>query len=213
MSLTLHYHPLSSYCQKAVMALYENATPFEPHLVNLQSPEARAALVKLWPLGKFPVLQDGARIVPESSAIIVYLDAHHPGKVRFVPEDPELEWRTHLWDRFYDLYVDTPMGKIVADRFRPPGKNDLFGVEQARDQLKASYAIADREMADKTWAVGDAFTLADCAAAPALWYADMQQPMGDAFPNLSAYLTRLTERPSFARALKEASPYLSLIPK
>src|SRR5215204_3900275 len=134
MSLTLCFHPLSSFCQKVLIALYENDTPFEPHIVDLADEAASAAFKKIWPIGKFPVLRDDAkdRTVPESSIIIEYLDLHYPGRTRLVPVDPDLAWQTRLRDRFYDLYVQEPMQKIVADRLRPAGVKDPFGVEQAR---------------------------------------------------------------------------------
>ena len=137
MSLTLHFHPLASYCHKALIALYENDTPFTPKLVNLSSETERAALLKLWPIGKFPVLRDEARdqTIPESSIIIEYLDRHYPGAVSFIPGDVDLAWRTRLRDRFYDLYVHEPMQKIVVDRLRPAEKRDAHGVEEAKARL------------------------------------------------------------------------------
>jgi glutathione S-transferase len=215
MSLTLYFHPLSSFCQKVLIALYENDTPFAPHIVDLGDEAAAAAFKTIWPIGKFPVLRDDARqrTVPESSIIIEYLAQHYPGRTRLVPEDAELALRTRERDRFYDLHVDVPMGKIVTDRLRPAGKNDSLGVEQAKTQLETACAIIDAEMADRTWAIGDAFSMADCAAAPALFYANLVIPFGDAYKNAAAYLGRLRERPSFARAIAEAQPYFALIPK
>ena len=215
MALTLYFHPLSSYCQKVVVALYENGTPFTPKLVNLQDEGERAAFQALWPIGKFPVLQDAARdrMVPESSIIIEYLAQHYPGKSELVPRDPDLARQMRLRDRFFDLHVNVPMQKIFTDRLRPAGKNDAYGVDQAKEALAVAYGIVDNAMAAKTWAIGDSFTMADCAAAPSLNYAGMALPFGDARPHLSAYLARLRERPSFARALHEAEAYFSLLPK
>jgi glutathione S-transferase len=215
MSLTLYFHPLSSFCQKVLIALYENDTPFVPHIVDLRNEAAAAAFKTIWPIGKFPVLRDDARqrTVPESTIIIEYLAQHYPGRTRLVPEDAALALETRERDRFYDLHVDVPMGKIVADRLRPAGKNDPHGVEQARTQLATACAMIDAEMAGKTWAIGDAFTLADCAAAPALFYANLTMPFGDTYKNAAAYLGRLRERPSFARAIAEAQPYFKLFPK
>lgn len=215
MSLTLYFHPLSSFCQKALVALYENDTPFAPHIVDLLDETSRADFKKIWPIGKFPVLRDEAkgRTIPESSIIIEYLQQHYPGKTQFVPEDADLAWQVRMRDRFYDLYVNVPVGKIVTDRLRPAGKNDPYGVEQAKALLQTAYDMIEQEMDSKSWAMGDAFSMADCAAAPALFYANMVMPFGNAHKNAAAYLGRLMERPSFARAVKEAQPYLALVPK
>ncbi|MDB4936650.1 MAG: glutathione S-transferase [Labilithrix sp.] len=214
MSLRLYFHPLASFCWKVLVALYENETPFEPHVVDLSDPIARAELEKIWPIRKFPVLRDDTRsaTVPESTIIIEYLTQHYPGRVQLLPSDPALALETRLRDRFYDLYVHVPMGTIVGDRIRPPGKNDAHGVELARSQLATSYAMIDSEMQQKSWAVGDTFTMADCAAAPALYYADRVKPIGDEHPHTKAYLERLRERPSFMRVLKEAEPYFKNFP-
>jgi glutathione S-transferase len=215
MSLKLYFHPLSSFCQKALVALYENDTPFEPHIVDLADAKSSAAFKAIWPIGRFPVLRDEAndRTVPESSIIIEYLAQHYPGKTQLVPADAELARRMRLQDRFYDLYVNVPMQKVVTDKLRPSGKNDPHGVEAARTLLQTAYTMIEQEMATKTWATGDAFTMADCAAAPALFYANMLTPLGDVYPNAAAYLRRLMDRPSFARAIKEAQPYFALVPK
>ena len=215
MSLALHFHPLASYCWKALIALYENDVPFTPNLVDLGNPAERAALVKLWGIGKFPVLQDDARgeIVPESSIIIEYLDRHHGGRTRLIPADPDKALQVRLRDRFFDLYVHLPMQKIVVDRMRPDGKRDPHGVEEARAQLKTSYAMVEQQMAGGGWAIGADFTLADCAAAPSLFYANMAEPFGDSHRNVAAYLERLKARPSVARVLKEAEPYFHMVPK
>ncbi len=215
MSLTLHYHPLSSFCHKVLVALYENGTPFTPLLVNLGEQASREAFLKVWPVGKFPVLRDDARnqTVPESSVIIDYLDAHYPGKTRFVPEDRELAWQVRLRDRLYDLHIHDPMQKIVGDRLRPAGSKDPFGVEQAKTRMRTAYGLMDKEMATRTWAAGETFTLADCAACPALFYADLTVPFKDTHKHLAAYFGRLMSRPSFARAIEEAGPYFHMFPK
>ena len=215
MSLKLYFHPLSSFCQKALVALYENDTPFEPLIVDLFDAKSSAALKAIWPIGRFPVLRDEAndRTVPESSIIIEYLDQHYPGRTQLVPTDAELARQMRLQDRFYDLYVNVPMQKVVTDKLRPPGKSDPFGVEAARTLLQTACDMIEREMAAKTWAMGDAFSMADCAAAPALFYANMVTPLANTYPDASAYLGRLMDRPSFARTLKEAQPYLAMVPK
>src|SRR4051812_2373907 len=177
MSLTLHYHPLSSYCWKALIALYENDTPFTPNIVNLGDEAERAALLRLWPIGKFPVLQDDARdaVVPESSILIEYLEMHYPGRTRLLPEgDPGLQ--TRLRDRFYDLHVHQHMQKIVGDRLVPAEMRDPHGVATARSKLTVAYGMIERQMSAGRWAMGEAFTLADCAAGPALYYANKVQP-------------------------------------
>ena len=215
MSLTLYFHPLSSFCQKVLIALYENGTPFEPHIVDLADEASRAELRNIWPIGKFPVLRDNARdrTVPESSIIIEYLAQHYPGPTQLVPADAELARQTRMRDRFYDLHVNVPMQKVVTDRLRPAGKGDAYGVEQAKGQLATAIGMIEREMATKTWAMGEVFGMADCAAAPALFYADKVMPLGATHRNAAAYLGRLMNRPCFARALGEARPYFALIPK
>jgi glutathione S-transferase len=161
-----------------------------------------------------PVLRDDARdrTVAESTIIIEYLEAYYPGTTRFLPADAEHAWQTRMWDRFYDHYVQEPMQKIVTDRLRPAGKNDAYGVEQAKAQLHQAYAVIEQEMQAKAWMMGAAFTLADCAAAPALFYANTVAPFGETHGKLTAYLGRLMARPSFARALNEAQPYFRLFP-
>ncbi len=213
--LTLHFHPLASYCWKALIALYENDTPFTPNFVNLGDEAERAALLKLWPIGKFPVLRDDAQdqTIPESSIIIEYLDRHYPGRTRFIPAEPDLAWPTRLRDRFYDLYVHLPMQKIMGDRLRPDGEKDPHGVEEARAQLRTSYRMIEAQMADCVWATGPAFGLVDCAALPALFYGNMVEPFGDQHKNVTAYFERLKARPSVARVLGEAEPYFNMVPK
>jgi glutathione S-transferase len=215
MALTLYFHPFASFCQKALIAFYENETPFTGELVDLGNEASRAAFLKVWPIGKFPVLCDSVqdRTIPESTIIIEYLAQHYPGRVALVPADADLARQTRLRDRFYDCYVSEPMQKIVGDRLRPPGKNDPFGVEQAKAALHTAYGLIEKEMATNTWAMGDAFSMADCAAAPALFYANLVVPFGDAHPHTAAYLARLMARPSFARVVKEAEPYFELFPR
>ena len=215
MSLTLHFHPLSSFCWKALIALYENDTPFVPNVVDLSDAAQRAKLVALWPMAKFPVLRDDAsdRTVPEATIIIEYLSQHHPGKVALVPPDEGLARETRLRDRFYDLYVHMQMQKIVGDRLRPEGKKDPHGVEQARGCIGTAYGMIEQDLEKGgPWAMGEAFTMADCAAAPALYYANRVQPLGGEHGRVKAYLARLMERPSFARVLKEAEPFFANFP-
>lgn len=214
MSLTLHFHPLASFCWKTLIAFYENGTPFEPVIVDLGDPVSREAFLKLTPIGKMPVLRDEARdmTVPESTIVIDYLDRLYPGRARLMPADPDLALQVRLADRFYDFYVHEPMQRVVADYLRPADRRDPYGVDQARAQIESSYTVIDAGMAARQWAVGDAFTLADCAAFPALFYADKVSPLRDRFSNVRAYLDRLSRRPSVARVLEEAQPYFHLFP-
>ena len=215
MSLKLYLHPLSSYCWKTLVAFYENGTPFQPLIVNLGDEAERAALAKLWPFAKFPVLRDEARdrTIPESSIIIEYLAQHYPGATPLLPADAEQARETRLRDRFYDLHVHGHMQKIVGDRLRPEGHHDPLGVEQARAQLRIAYGMIEQDMASRSWAMGEAFSMADCAAAPALYYANRVQPLGESYPDTRAYLDRLMQRPSFARVLREAQPYFAMFPQ
>jgi glutathione S-transferase len=215
MSLTLHFHPLSSFCWKVLIALYENDIAFTPNQVDLTNPAERAAFLKLWPIGKFPVLVDAERgeTVPESSVIVEYLDRHHPGRTRFIPADPDAALETRLRDRFYDLYIHLPMQEIVGDRLRPQDRRDPFGVAAARSRIRGSYAMVEEQMASRPYAVGTAFTLADCAALPALFYADRVEPFAAEHRNIAAYVERLRQRPSVARVLEEAKPFFHMFPK
>jgi glutathione S-transferase len=214
MALTLYYHPLSSFCMKVLIALYENGTPFTPHLVDLMDESAAADFRKIWPIGKFPVLRDDARkeTIPESSIIIEYLDRHYPGKTRLIPADAGRALHVRLQDRFYDLYVMEPMQKIVGDRLRPADRRDPLGVARAMERLAGVYDMIEQDMASGAWAAGKDFSMADCAAAPALFYADKVQPLAR-HAHTAAYLDRLMRRPSYARVLKEAEPYFKLFPQ
>lgn len=214
MSLILYMHPLASFCHKVLIALYENDTPFQPRIVDLGNASSRAEFLKVWPIGKFPVLRDEARdqTIPESSIIIEYLAQYYPGKTALVPADADLAREARLRDRYYDLYVQLPMQKIVGDRLRPAGKTDPHGVEQAKASLMTAYAMIDQDMATRIWAMGDQFGIADCSAAPSLFYANKVLPFCATHSNVSAYFDRLMQRPSFARVLSEAQPYLELFP-
>jgi glutathione S-transferase len=214
MSLLLHYHPLASFCHKALIALYENEVPFTPRMVDLADPVQRAEFLRLWPIGKFPVLQDADRgkTIPESTIIIEYLEQHHPGKGKLIPDDPGQARETRLLDRLFDLYVHEPMQKIVGDRLRPEDAKDAHGVDHARKTMHTALGMLERDMASRIWATGEAFSLADCAAAPALFYADKVVPIAGDYPNVAAYLERLIERPSYARVLREAQPYFAMFP-
>ena len=214
MTLILHYHPFSSYCQKVLVALYERDVPFEREVVDLGDPEQKAALERLWPMGKFPVLRDEARAVtvPESSLIVEYLDRAHPGPPPLVPADPDTALKARLWDRFFDHYVELPLQKAVGDTFRPEGVRDPHGVDEAKALLGRAYDLLEERLAPgEAWVAGDDFTLADCGAAPALFYATMVHPFAGR-PRLEAYYARLRARPSFVRAVDEARPFRHFFP-
>jgi glutathione S-transferase len=214
MPLVLYYHPLASFCQKVLIALYENATPFAPRIVDLADQDASAGFLRLWPVGKIPVLHDEGpnRIIPETTIIIEYLDRHYRGLHAFFPEDEAQNLDARLWDRFFDFYVQLPMQKIVTDRLRPEGESDRRGVADAKASLATAYRMIEVRMADMTWAAGKSFSIADCAAAPALFYAGMVAPFPETHRHLAAYFERLLSRPSFRRVIAEARPYFELFP-
>ncbi|HEX7037353.1 MAG TPA: glutathione S-transferase family protein [Pseudomonadales bacterium] len=210
--MQLYAHPFSSYCQKVLIALYENGTPFEFRLLSPEHPDTAAEHAALWPLKRFPVLTDGDRTLMEGSIIVEYLDLYHPGPVRFVPDDPRQALEARKMDRIFDNYVMTPMQKIVGDSLRPAEARDSHGVNEAREMLESAYAWLDGVLGAREWATGDTFGLADCAAAPALFYADWAHPIAPRFGNVRGYRERLLARPSFARAVDEARPYRPLFP-
>ena len=210
MSLALYAHPFSSYCQKVLIALYENTTPFS--LRTLADAEVAREFAALWPLKRMPLLRDDGSTVLESSIIIEHLALHHAGPVRLLPDDPKSALEARFMDRFFDNYVMTPMGRIVSDYMRAPGERDPRTVVEAKALLDNAYGWLDARMADRQWAAGDDFSIADCAAAPALFYADWTHPMDKAFSHARSYRSRLLRRPSFARAVEEARPYRSLFP-
>lgn len=214
MKLKLYYHPFASFCQKALIALYEKEVAFEPVLVDLGDPPSAAMLKSIWPIRKFPVLVDEASglTLPESSVIIEYLDGLFPDGARLVPQDSERAVEARLWDRIFDQYVALNVTKIVVDRLRPAGSKDAIGVADAQAQMRTVYGLIEEQVAGKSWAIGDEFSLADCAAAPALFYANLVLPFQESHPAAAAYLQRLIERPSFARVIEEARPYRPLFP-
>jgi glutathione S-transferase len=211
MTLQLFGHPFSSYTWKALIALAENATPFEFRMIDGEHPENVAELRRHSPLGKFPMLLDGGRGVIETSAIIEYLGVFHHGPVRLIPDDAAAAVEVRMIDRIFDNYVMTPVQAMVGDALRPEEHRDAYGVAQAREGLDTIYAWLDRRMMGREWATAD-FSLADCAAAPALFYADWAHPLGDRFPALAAYRARLLARPSVAKAVDDARPYRAFFP-
>ena len=212
MTLALYAHPFSSYCQKVLVALYENNTAFEFRFLGSDQPERVAEVEALWPLKRFPVLLDGGTPVVEASIIIEHLDLHYRGSVRLLPADGPTALGVRMMDRFFDNYIMTPMSKLVSDRIRPAESRDPYGVAEARTLLDTAYRWLDGTLADRTWAAGSSFSLADCAAAPSLFYADWAHEIGPKLTHVRAYRARLLARPSFARAVDEARPYRRLFP-
>jgi len=210
MTPTLYGHPFSSYTQKALIALYENDTAFQ--FRSLEDKQAEAEWAALWPIKRFPLLRDDGRSVMEASVIVEYLDLHYPGPIRLLPRGSGAAIDVRFMDRFFDNYIMTPMQKIVFDRLRPEGDRDSFGVAAARQALETAYGWLNSRMNDREWAAGEEFSLADCAAAPALFYADWTHPIDDAYTHVRAYRRRLLARPSFARAVDEARPYRAYFP-
>lgn len=210
--LELFGHPFSSYCQKVLIALYEAGTAFDFRLLSPDEPDNGARLAGLWPMGKFPVLRDGDRTIFEASIIVEHLDIHYPGPACLIPGDPAQALEVRMLDRFFDNYVATPQQKLVYDAIRPEGQKDPAGVADARAMLDTAYRWADAHMAGRTWAAGEAFSLADCGAAPHLFYAHWSHPIPAHHTHLLAYRTRLLARPSFARAVDEARPYRAFFP-
>ena len=208
----LFAHPFSSYCQKVLVALYENDTPFEWRLLSQDTPEVEGEWAALWPMKRMPLLKDGGETVVEATIIIEYLMLNHPGPMRLIPSDPKSALKTRFMDRFFDNYVMTPMQEIVFNQIRPEDDRDPYGVRQARTMLDMAYGFLDDAMAKTEWAAGDRFSLADCAACPSLFYADWVHPIPETFANVRAYRARLLSRPSFARAVDEARPYRHFFP-
>lgn len=210
MTIELFAHPFSSYCQKALIAFYENDIPFTYRMMEDSGVGEEFAV--LWPIKRFPILREDGRVVMEATSAIEYLQVHHPGSVKLIPEDPGLAVEVRMLDRFFDNYVMTPQGKFVFDALRPDGSKDPYGVEEAGRMLDTSYAWLDDRMKDRVWAVDDGFTLADCAAAPSLFYADWTYPIPERYAHLKAYRARLLARPSFARAVEEARGFRHYFP-
>ena len=213
MTLQLFYHPLASYCWKVLVALYESGIAFEGHIVDLGSGEQRAELEALWPFVKFPLLRDTAtgEVTPESTILLESLALRHPSARWLLAADAARALRTRALDRFFDTYLHEPMQKIVGDKLRGEGQHDPAGVDGARATLATAYAYLERNL-DGAWADGDAFSLADCAAYPALYYANRVQAIPADHVKTHAYLARLGARPSVQRVMKEAGPYLHLFP-
>ena len=211
MSLTLYAHPFASYCWKSLIALYENETPFTYRVV--EDAAGWAELESLWPIKKFPLLRDGDATIVESSIIVEYLMRRYPGPAPMIPVDDDAALRVRFMDRFFDNYVMTPMQTLVSDRMRTQAERDVKGVANAMKMLDVAYGWLEEQLTPQTWAAGSTFSLADCSAAPALFYADWVHPVGDRFPAVLAYRTRALARPSVARVVEEARPFRKLFPQ
>lgn len=208
--LTLYGHPISSYTWKVLTALYENETPFDFITIDQTT---YAGFIAKWPMGKFPILidSDRARMVTETSVIIEYLDAYYPGATRFIPKDIDTALEVRRWDRVFD-HLNTTINKVVLDNIRPEGQHDRYGVEDAKRIIRGIYGVVETQLGEREFIVGDSFTLADCSAAPALWYGVRNVPLDGGFPRIASYRERLNTRPSFARALKESEPLFHMYP-
>lgn len=209
--LQLFAHPFSSYCQKVLIALWVDETPFEYRILDDEHPGNMEELERHWPFRLFPLLLDEGKPVVETSCIIEHLQARNSGGNEWIPEG-EVGRRVRFLDRFFDLYVMNNMSAPVFDAIRPEGKKDPYGVEQAMGRLSTAYDWLEANLGDGPWAAGERFTLADCAAAPALFYADWVQEIGPSRPRLSAYRSRLLGHAAVARAVDEARPYRHFFP-
>jgi glutathione S-transferase len=212
MALTLHSHPLSCYCWKVLIALYENGTPFEARMVNPGDPEAKAAFKTLWPTAKIPLLENGNEIVPETSIMIEHIEQRYPGKICLIPQDPDEQLSVRLWDRLFDLYVMTPMQRFIAQQLRPAAERDMGIIGESLMELRNAYDMIEDQRGVHTWAAAESFSMADCAAAPALFYARIIAPFSSSHVNLARYFDRLMARPSVKRVIMEARPYFQYFP-
>ena len=207
--MKLYYNPISSYAQKVLIALYEKNIAFTPMVVNLMDPASRAEYEKVYPIGKVPCLvEDDGRVLPESSAIVEYLDNKFPDNPpRMIPQDSNAAIEARRWTIFADGYLNDSMQKILFDGMRPADKRDAMGVEAARKLIGRAYGMLDRHLAGKSYVVGNSLSIADCAAVPSLFYLRKVAPF-DSHRNIASYFGRMLERPSYARAVKEAEPIL-----
>nr|WP_206186058.1 glutathione S-transferase family protein [Sphingosinicella sp. BN140058] len=210
--MILHAHPLSSCCWKVLIALYEQGTPFEQRMVNLGDADARRGFEALWPTAKIPLLEDDGAVVPETSIIVEHLEIHHPGPKPLLPIDEPVRLRARLWDRLFDLYVMTPMQRFIAELLRSEGERHVRTQQEALAALASAYDLIEARLGADPWAAGADFTIADCAAAPALFYAAIVQPFPPSHATLSGYFDRLMDRPSVRRVIAEARPWFSYFP-
>jgi glutathione S-transferase len=213
-SLTLFYHPLASFCWKVQIALYEAGTEFRGDTVNLADTQASAKFFELWPVGKMPLLRDDARdrTIPETTIILEYLDRYYPGQRRLFPSNEDERLDARLWDRFFDLYVQAPMQRIVSNQLRAESDRDSLAVTEAKAALQLAYEMIERRMTNRTWAAGTDFSIADCAAFPGIFYATTLVPFAENHSHAKAYFERLLERASVQRVISEARPYFQFYP-
>lgn len=211
MTLTLYAHPFSSYCWKVLIAIYADGTPFDYQNVDPAFPGVMDELKRRWPIGKFPLLVDDGEVVAETTSIIEHLQASHPGPNCWIPEGNEGR-RVRFLDRFFDQYVMNAAQPSVNHALRPEGQGDAYSAEQGLNTLRTAYDWLEANLPDGEWAAGNALTLADCAAAPALFYADWVDEIGPTRPRLTAYRARLLAHPVIARVVDEARPYRAYFP-
>jgi glutathione S-transferase len=210
MPITLYSHPLASYCWKVLIALYEKGLPFEARVVDLGNPVEKASFEALWPTAKIPLLDDGGTIVPETSIIIEHLE-RYPGN-RLIPSDPQTQLKVRLWDRLADNYIMDPMQRYIAQQLRPAAERDLRSSEESVAALAAGYDLFEKRLGEHAWAAGADFSMADCAAAPALFYATTIEPIPETHAKVRRYFDRLMARPSVVRVIEEAGPYFKYYP-
>jgi glutathione S-transferase len=208
--LELYGHPFSSYTWKALIPLYAEVTEFQFRQVP-ENQENYFELKRVWPFGKFPVLVDNGEVIAEATCIIEHLQANYPAGNDWIP-DGEIGRRVRFLDRFFDLYVQGNMQPSVNNALREEGQRDPYGAEQGLKNLRTAYDWLEANLPDGGWAAGETFTLADCAAAPALFYADWVDEIGDGRPKLKAYRARLLAHPQVARVVDEARPYRPYFP-
>jgi glutathione S-transferase len=213
-SLTLFYHPLASFCWKVQIALYEAGTEFRGDIVNLADKHASAKFFELWPVGKMPLLRDDDRdrTIPETTIILEYLDRYYPGQRRLFPSNEDERLDARLWDRFFDLYVQAPMQRIVSNQLRAESDRDSLAVTEATAALQLAYEMIERRMTNRTWAAGTDFSIADCAAFPGIFYATTLVPFAENHSHTKEYFERLLERASVQRVISEARPYFQFYP-
>ena len=210
-TLQLFGHRFSSYTWKALIPLRANDLAFEFREVGPDQPENGAELLRHWPFGQFPLLLDNGRPVAESTCIIEHLDMFHPGPNRWIP-DGDLGRQVRFLDRLFDQRVMDVATKVVFDAIRPEDERNPADRRIARERLNVAYDWFEANLGSGPWAAGDGFTLADCAAAPSLFYADWVEEIGPDRPKLSAYRARLLAHPAVARCVEDARPFRPFFP-
>lgn len=212
MTLALYGHPFASFVWKPLIALYERGISFTFKMVDPDHPENRARIAALSPTGQFPALTDGEREITQSNAVIEYLDLFHGNGMPMIPEDPAQALEARMMAEVLDDHVHVQTQRIVGDALRKIEERDPRGVADAHAQIERCYAWLELRLQAREWAACGRFTIADCAAAPALFYGDWVHPIAERYPILAAYRARLLSRPSVARVVDEARPYRSFFP-